>query len=122
MYDTRKTCPPQAPMFYELIEPPYYLVIREFNLEAQEKRMKDRHPEWSRRQARCCLYWQRGFMKRIMQEARQFLWQFPEGRILERPEANCVNLFSTCRIHGIKLEPNPQQVVRKMVMVGKRKW
>jgi len=121
MYGTRNSCPPYAPMFYELIELPYYLVIREFDLETQEIYMKRRHPNWSKKMCRNARYWQKSLMNQIMREARLFVWQHPEYMILERPEANGVNLFSTCRIHGIKLERNPQKIVRKMVMVGKRK-
>lgn len=121
MYDTRFSCPPYASKFDELVEPPYYLVIQEFDLEAQEKRMKERHPEWSKKMCRNCRYWQNSLMKRIIAEAQAYLWKFPQGIILKRPEANGVNLFATCRLHGIKLEVNPQKIVKKMVIIGGRK-
>ena len=66
-------------------------------------------------------YWQKGVTNKILNEARAFLWGFPEGFVLTRPEANGVNLFSTCRIHGIKLERNPQVIVKKMMIIAKRK-
>ena len=121
MFGTRSSCPPHAPSFREIVEPPYYLVLQEFDLEAQEKRMKELHPNWSRKMCRNSRYWQSTLRRSLMREAQQFLWQFPEGIILERPEANGVNLFSTCRIHGIKLEKNPQKIVKKIVLIGKRK-
>ena len=123
MYGTRASCPPEAPLFNELVEEPYYLVIQEFDLDAQEKYMREvkGHKNKSSKWCRNSRYWQKGFMNRIIAEANKFLWSFPEGRILERPEANGVNLFATCAHHKIMLERNPQKIVKKMVIVGKRK-
>lgn len=123
MYGLRPDCPPEAPMFDKVIEAPYFLVIQEFDLEIQEEEMKRRHPEWSRKMCRNPRYWQKGLLKRLMLEAQEFLLQNPisNALILKRPEANGVNLFSTCRIHGIKLERNPQKIVKKMVIIGKRR-
>jgi len=123
-YGKRATCPPEAPMFDKLgLEPPYYLVIQEFDIEAQEKRMLERHPKWSKRQARCCLYWQRGLMKRIRDEAEIFMVEHPQSVMIECPEGSGVNLYSTCRLHGIKLEKISldMKIVRKMVMIGQHK-
>ena len=121
MYGKRTGCPPIAPMLDELVEPPFYLVIREFDLEAQEKQMRARHPEWSRKQCRNPRYWQQGLMRDLIREAEEFAaWNLPKSMILVRPEAHGVNLFSTCRIHGITIEKDPQRVVKKMVLIGKR--
>lgn len=120
MYNTRPSCPPQAPLLEDLVKPPFYLVLQEFDLEQQEKRMKLKHPDWSVKMCRNPRYWQKSFMKQILAEAQQFLWKFPQGMILVRPEANGVNLFSTCRLHGVRLERNPQKIVKKMVLIGAR--
>lgn len=121
MFGQRSGCPPEAPYFTELVDPPYYLIIKEFDLEAQAERMREHHPDWSEKMCRNSRYWQKGFIKELMAEAQEFLWQFPDGMILNRPEANGINLFETCALHGIELERNPQKVVRKMVLVGKKK-
>lgn len=120
MYGTRRSCPPQAPLLEDVAESPFYLVLQEFDLEQQAERMRLRHPEWSVKMCRNSRYWQKGFEKRILAEAQKFLWRFPQGVILTRPEANGVNLFSTCRLHNIRLERNPRKIVKKMVLVGKR--
>lgn len=121
MYGTRSDCPPEALPFDELVQPPYYLIIHEFDLEGQAECMRDLHPNWSDKQCRNPRYWQKGITKKLMAEAQDLLWTFPNGRILKRPEANGINLFATCRAHGIRLERNPQKVVRKMVLIGRKK-
>lgn len=122
-FGKKEGCPPKAPRYDEVIDPPYYLVWQQFDLAAQEKRMKERHPEWSTRQARCCLYWQRGLMSEIIDEAWAFIYtEFPDGKILMNPEGALVDLFATCKKHGIYLERDylNQQYVYKMVIVGKK--
>ena len=120
MYGMRGSCPPQAPMFDELVEPPYFLVMQELDLEEQELVMKRRHPEWSSRMCRNPRYWQGKLMHNLIAEAKTLAWKVPDPVILKRPEANGVNLFSTCRLHGIRLERNPHRIVKKMVIVGAR--
>lgn len=123
MYGTRPTCPPEAPMLDEISCEPYYLVIQEFDLEAQAKRMKERHKDWSEKQCKCYRYWQRTLHNKLVEEASQHIKNLKilDAFILERPEANGVNLFSTCRLHGIILKKNPQKIVKKMVMIGRQK-
>ena len=121
MYGKRADCPSQAAYYEDIVQPPYYLIIREFDLQAQAEAMRERHPTWSEKMCRNPRYWQKGLMKELMAEAQEFLWQFPDGRILIRPEAHGINLFETCSLYGIELERNPQKVVRKMMMIGRRK-
>lgn len=120
-YGKKQICPPFSKPFKELVESPFYLVIQTFDLEAQAKRMKERHPHWTDRQSRNCLYWQRGLMKRLRIEARKFIDSQDHGlMLLEIPEANGVDLFNTCKNLGIILERHPRKTVKKMMMIGKR--
>lgn len=120
-YGERESCPPFAERFEDLVEPPFYLVIQEFDIEAQEERMRSRHPDWTRRQCRNLLYWQRGVVKKLKEKAYDLADSLGEEFIvLEVPEANGVDLFSTCRKHDIPIERNPQKTVRKMMIVGRR--
>lgn len=120
-------CPPFAPRWNELIESPFYLVYRKFDLEAQEKRMLEKHPKWSKRQARCCLYWQRHVIRCLSDEA----WcdvmdlEYQTGDcydVIENPEGAGIDMFETCRRVGIELERDylNQQYVYKMVIIGKK--
>jgi len=123
MYDTRSVCPPQTKMYNELIHPPYFLVIQEYDLEEQMKCMKKIHPNWSDKQCANSRYWQKGFDASIEDEAKEYIKStMRDGRIIIRPEAYGVNLFATCAHHGIILERKyPLRVVKKMVMIGRNK-
>lgn len=123
MYDKRPSCPPQTKMYDELIDPPYFLVIQEYDLQAQMKRMRNTHPSWSDKQCANSRYWQKGFNNSIEKEAKEYIkTTMRDGGILIRPEANGVNLFATCAHHGIILERKyPLKVVKKMVMIGRNK-
>lgn len=138
-FGKKKGCPPTAPLATDLITDPYYLVYLYYDLEAQEKRMKEKHPKWSTRQARCCLYWQRTVMKEVMVEAKFLIktlssekslfrmaygYDEPQSSIiLENPEGAGIDLFKTCEQAGIHLERDylHQRYVYKMVIVGKTK-
>ena len=121
-YAKKDTCPPFSKKIDEISKPPYYLVIENFDIEKQAKRMKERHPEWSDRQCRNLLYWQKGVTKKLREEANSFLQTNEKDLILLKvPEAHGVNLFQTCENIGIKLEKNPQKIVKKMMIIGHRK-
>lgn len=120
--------PPSAPSFNDLVEFPCFLVYKQFDLEAQEKKLLAKHPKWSKRQARCCLYWQRGVVQDVMHEAIEFLCEKEcttgdTYEIVKNPEGAGVNLFKTCKIHGLELDRDylNQKYVYKMVIVGKKK-
>lgn len=125
-FNKREGCPPNAPNFGELIEWPYYLVYYKFDLEAQEKRMLQKHPNWSKRQARCCLYWQRRVIKELLADAWGLLLELEfhtkdSYTVIENPEGAGIDLFKTCKLARIELERDylNQRFVYKMVVVGK---
>ena len=126
-FDKKENCPPFAPLWNWLVEAPYYLVYQRFDLEAQEKKMLAKHPNWSKRQARCCLYWQRKIVKELLNDAEGVRigleYDINERFIvIENPEGAGVDLFETCRMAGIQLERDylHQKYVYKMVIVAKR--
>jgi hypothetical protein len=121
MFGKRAICPPDAPLFDELVEPPFYLVLQEFDLEKWVKSLKEKHSGMTEAQCRIPYLWQGRVRKSLLAEANKFLWSFPRGVILEKPEANGVNCFSTCRLHGVKLEKNPQKIVKIMMIIGRKK-
>lgn len=121
MYGTRDECPPYAPLFEAVVEPPFYLAVQEFDLEGWVKKLQAEHPSRSEAQCRIPYLWQGKVKRELLAEANKFLWTFPGGVILERPEANGVNLFATCRLQGMELEKNPQKVVKVMMIIGRRK-
>ena len=120
-YGKKQICPPFSKPFNEIVEPPFHIVIENFDLEAQAKKMKKRHPEWSDRQCRNLLYWQKGVVKKLKGEAREFIKSQKDDLVLlEVPEANGVHVFDTCKNVGVVLEREPK-IVRKIMIIGKRK-
>ena len=121
-YGKRKTCPPVAKKFGDLIEPPLYLAIQQFNLEFHKKKMKEKHPNWTDKQCRNLLYWQKGVIKRLKDESYQFARTLGDNFIvLDVPEANGVQVFETCKKIGILLDKNPEKIVYKIMIIGKNK-
>ncbi|MCP8323816.1 MAG: hypothetical protein L6N96_06545 [Candidatus Methylarchaceae archaeon HK02M2] len=121
-YGKRETCPPKAPKYRTIVNHPYYLIAFQFDLEIHTKRMKELHPSWSNRKARCLLYWQGSVKKKLRDEALSFISsQEDDWILLETPEANGVDVFKTCERVGLILEKNPRKIVWKILIIGKRK-
>jgi hypothetical protein len=120
-YNKKKTCPPKALSFEKLIKPPFTLVAVKFNLKEHIKKMKQKHPNWTDKQARCVLYWQNKVNKQLRELSEKTAAKIPNSMILHMPEANGVNLFETCKKVGLILEPNPQNILWKMSIIGIKK-
>jgi len=118
-YGKRAVCPPQAPLFKNILNPPFLLIGVRFNLGEWAERMKKRHPDWSDRQARCCLYWQGKVRKRLREECERLASN--NQIICYTPEAMGVHVFETCFHVGITLERNPQKFVWKIAIIGWKK-
>jgi len=116
-YGKKAGCPPKAPLFESFVESPFTLVAVGFNLAEWTKKMKDKHPNWSDRQTRCCLYWQ-GKVRKVLREECNRIASDDE-LILYNPEAMGVHVFKTCELVDVKLERNPQNIVWKVAIIGK---
>jgi len=117
-FGKKEDCPPSAKFFSRLILIPMFLVGVKFDLEKHMKRMKDRHPDWSDRQAKCLLYWQGTVNKALREECEKISSNHPNYLVLYKPEANGVNVFATCRSLGIILERSPKKYVWKIAIMG----
>lgn len=117
-YGKREICPPQAPLFNDIVKKPFLLVGVRFNLSEWAKHLKEKYPKWSDKQARCCLYWQNTVRKRLREECEKL--SSKNKRILYVPEANGVHVFKTCETVGIILERNPKVFVWKIAIIGER--
>ncbi len=118
-WNKKEGCPPNAKLLNEIIEPPFIGVAVKFNLENWVEKLRRKHPNWSERQLRCCLYWQ-GKVRKVLKEFCRKLCKEDEV-IIYAPEAKGTNLFVTCAKHGIKLERNPKKIVYKIAIIGKKK-
>ncbi len=119
-YGKRRTCPPIAPEvgdFFNLSGRMWFILMP-FDLEAQAAKMRERHPGWSERQARNCLYWQGTVNKALRMYTTIFASHKPGVRTTYCPEAMGVHVFDTAEAVGVPLERVPTRLVRKVAMVG----
>lgn len=123
-FGKKKTCPPKAPMFkdYFDLSKPFYLIINRFNFREHINKMKNKHPEWSDRQTRCCLYWQSSARKYLKIAIKDFLKTHPEYHVTTTPEAMGVDVTKTLKSVGINLEWPPENFTYQVALAGiKRK-
>jgi len=123
-YGQRKTCPPQARLIENVLDlsSDIFVVWNCFALGAHVERMRKKHPEWSDRQCRCCLYWQ-GTARKQLEVCIQTFRRSTRGRNLiavRCPEACGVDVTETMASVGIELEWPPKNIVRQVALLGKR--
>ncbi|MFP4045870.1 MAG: hypothetical protein ACLFS3_02325 [Candidatus Aenigmatarchaeota archaeon] len=119
-YGEKEGCPPDAPdvdKFIDLNRRHWFVVVR-FDLGSFEKKMKDKHPDWTSRQARCLLYWQNSVRKRLRKEVKRFKEDHPETVSTEIPEAMGVHVLATARKFDIPIRKDPEKYVYKIALVG----
>jgi len=85
-------------------------VIHEFDVDEWLKTHKSNHYFLYQGSARSVLS---SFFGEVIEKEK-----IVDPAVLMQPEKNYVNVFSTCRIHGIKLEKNPQKIVKFVAMLG----
>ena len=116
----RPTCPPQAPLLGKLVDlsAPVFCVYNAFDLAGLVARMRTRHPHWTDRQAKCCLYWQGTARKALRRKVEEFMASRPGSIALYCPEANGVDVTATMASIGVKLEWPPENVAYQVALVG----
>lgn len=116
----RLTCPPAAPVLTEAFDcsKPFYVIWNRFPFGEHVARMKAKHPEWSDRQCRCCLYWQGTARKQLRQQVRLFQQRHLGLQVTYCPEAIGVDVTATMKKIGIELEWPPQQWAYQVALAG----
>jgi hypothetical protein len=117
----RDHCPPKVGLInqYMDIEKPMHLVIEEFDLAQHIQRMLTLHPHWSDRQARCCLYWQKGVRKKLKQKVELVMDILKLDAVSYVPEGMGVQMYNTCLQSGLKLERiRDLKLHRQIAIVG----
>lgn len=123
-YGKKKGCPPDVPIFdrfYDLLNP-IYAIYNKFDFKGHVDRMKAKHPDWSKRQLECCLYWQ-GAARKKLKERIEIFGRFTGRRYVVNivPEAMGVNVTETMKRVGIELEWPPVNVAYQIAMAGIRR-
>lgn len=120
-YGKKISCPPIASHLYMLINSsPIYIIWNVFLFGQHVQRMKLRHPEWSERQARCCLYWQGTARKQLRIEINNFLSVHHNMYVVQCPEASGVNVTETMANINKFLEWPPETIAYQVVLAGRR--
>ena len=119
-FGKRDTCPPEAGMFaYEFYGDEVYAICVKFQFGYHVKTMRKKHPDWSERQLRCCLYWQGTARKMLREEIARFILDHPDFTVTACPEAMGVDVTATMQQAGIHLEW-PPEVLTHHVALGAR--
>lgn len=100
-------CPPNSPHVEDILDvtKEMFLVYSEFDLQGHVDRMKEKHPKWTDRQLRNVLYWQRTSKKQMVSRAVSFARENGFNLIIPMGESVGINMYKTCRLSGLKLEP-----------------
>ena len=116
----RDTCPPRRPLLLDLLDlsKPVYCIFNTFDLGCHVAKMRRRHPDWSDRKLRCCLYWQGTARKQLRERAAAFLQARPECIVIYVPEATGVNVTATMASIGIQLQWPPRTVTYQVALAG----
>lgn len=119
-YGKRSACPPQAPYFEQVFDlnKPIYAICNVFHLRKHVELMRARHPNWTDRQLRCCLYWQPKARKQLAGEIERFKFHHPSYKVVTVPEALGVNITETMKRLGVDLEWPPQEVAYQVALAG----
>jgi len=106
-------------MWYNISKPPYYFVIRLFDLGKHAQGMHQKFPDWSEKQCRNSRLWQSHQDKLLKTDTEKIASGiYQNSSIMLRPEMFGVNVFSTCRIHGYLLKKNPVDRIHRISMFG----
>jgi hypothetical protein len=118
-YAIAEECPPKVKKVNEIFDlsKPHYFAVQEFDLMDWAQLMKLRHPKWSDKQARCCLYWQNTVRKKLRNicEAQIGL---SERIYTLLPEAMGVNVFVSARKFGINIDRLAFPTIYKIALIG----
>ena len=119
-FNEKPGCPPQAPMIEDVLDlsQPVFAIWNFFDMAGHVAKMKAKHPDWSDRQLRCCLYWQAGARKKLKETIRAFLREQGRLKVVGCPEACGVNVTETMKSAGIILEWPPVSIAYQVVLAG----
>ncbi len=117
-HNQRESCPPKVLLWMDVCDTynATWLYWTKFDLAAHRERMRAKHPNWSRRQLDCCLYWQGTARKPLRNYLKSQM--LPGFFITTCPEAMGVNITETMKNIGIELEWPPEHFTYQVAMGG----
>lgn len=121
-FNRKMGCPPRCLTLNELLDlsKPVWAIYNVFQFGLHVRKMKKKHPSWSKRQLECCLYWQPKARKQLKGEIDRFKKLHPELLIVMNPEASGVNVTDTMKSIGVELEWPPKTLTYQVILAGTR--
>ena len=115
-------CPPHCPKIENVINlsKPVYCIYNIFPIGEYIDRMREKYPDWTIYQLRCCLYWQPKARKQLKEKIKLFRKLYPNLIIVGNPEGGGVNITETMKGIGIVLEWPPEKYAYQIVLAGER--
>jgi len=119
-YNNSEQCPPKVKMINEYfdLDRPHWFIINKFDILSFSNRMKEKHPNWSDKKSRCCLYWQNSVRKKLKGLCEQMKEINPEMEYTLIPEAMGVNVIKTAKRIGIPIKVRPKNYIIKIAFIG----
>jgi predicted metal-binding protein len=134
-FNKNPLCPPNMNFMKDILQKYhyFYIVYAKFDLKSQRKRMLERHPNWSKKQAECLLYWQNSVKKELKEKLERILLKNNEKEIfllscgsgfkLKRYKSNFIpsmeaagiNVYNILENNNIEFELKP---VKKVILVN----
>lgn len=98
----------------------WFSFVRKFSILDYALFMKNKNSKLTDNQCRCVLYYQKGINKTIKDTIKKWfnIKDFNKVILLDRPEANGINVYSTMSKHGLNLKANYDDIIYKMMFVG----
>lgn len=109
-YGKNSLCPPNVPMYDQIfnINKDIYLIYTTFPLGLHMRKMKEKYPDWSERQLRNVIYWQKTAKRIHKEKIIEFLNLYKDLKyIAVTPEAFGVDVTKTLKSVGIDLSWPP---------------
>lgn len=124
-YNYKDGCPPDTKRLDEILNfsLPIFVIWNIFDFKFHTDKMSLLHPDWSKRQIECCLYWQSKARKQLKIMIEKFIF-FPSHKnyfIEKCPEAYGINVTRTMAQIGENLEWPPMKRTYQVAIAGKKK-
>ena len=119
-YNKRKDCPPKCKNIDKILDfnKDIYVIYNKYDFKKHVDKMREKHPEWSKRQLECCLYWQGTARKSLREKIKLFKIEYPNLFIAKCPEGSGTNLTETMKQININLEWPPKNYTYQIVLAG----
>lgn len=111
----------------------FYLIYAKFDFKQYKKLREKEHPNWTENQIKCVLYWQKSVIRLLKNYLNNLnlkdsyvlgcgsgfdvLHQKRVGSM----ENSCINVFSTMKLNGIKMEVKPENVIYLVCLICSQK-